>query len=77
MLRFFDEDFWKKNVIFEGSQSLRALQPFNKLSGFDSRLFKNSVMPLGLIHTNQCSLCIGWCELNLVNQNVRWNNEIY
>jgi len=20
--------------------------------------------------------CIGWCELNLVNQNARWNNKI-
>jgi len=64
-------------VIFEGSQSITALQAFNKLSGFASRLFKNSVMSLGLIHTNQCTLCIGWCELNLVNQNARWNNKIY
>ena len=21
--------------------------------------------------------CIGWCKLNLVNQNARWNNNIY
>ena len=31
-------------MIFEGSQSVTAFQAFYKLSGFESRLFKNGVM---------------------------------
>jgi hypothetical protein len=40
--------FLEGQVIFEGSQSITALQAFYKLSGFDSRLLKNGVMSCSL-----------------------------
>jgi hypothetical protein len=40
----------------------------------------NFTFPLNLVDTNQCTSsyrkCIGWCELNLMNQNAQWNNKI-